>query len=217
MGTLRPGIVDATQAISAASASSRAQLVHIGTCAEYGRCPAPHNEDHTPQPVSPYGVLKLAATQSALAAGATVVRPFRAIGPGDSQSVVVPAARAAKSAQPFAMTEGSQIREWHHVQAIATGIVAAGAHPEARGLVINIGGGETRSVHGVVESIFRAAGSPLDLIQRGAREPRQGEVPRLTGDHTRARSLWGEIQQPSLDETLRETIAWLETARGDAA
>ena len=217
LATLRPGIVDAAEAIATASERCGSHLVHIGTCAEYGRCPAPHREDHTPQPTSTYGQLKLAASQHALAVGGTVVRPFRAIGPGDSQSVVFAAAMAAISGQPFAMTEGSQVREWNHVKAVATGIVTAGAHPEARGLVINIGGGEARSVYGVVESIFRAAGAPTDLIRRGALSPRLGDVQELIGDHTRAEGLWGTIPQPSLDETLRQTIEWLESARGDAA
>ena len=124
---------------------------------------------------------------------------------------------AAISGQPFAMTEGSQVREWNHVKAVATGIVTAGAHPEARGIVVNIGGGEARSVHGVVESIFRAVGAPTDLIRRGELSPRLGDVQELIGDHTRAEGLWGTIPQPSLDETLRQTIEWLESARGDAA
>jgi len=214
---LRSGIVDGTTAMIKAVKRVNAQLVHTGTCAEYGGCEAPYSENQTPQPRSPYGALKWEAAQHVLEAGGTVVRPFRAIGPGDHQSVVASAAIAALNKEAFEMTEGSQVREWNHAQAIAQGIIAAAVHPEAQGQVINIGGGETRSVYGVVETLFRLAGSPTELIKRGARKQRSGEVPLLAGNHQRAETIWGRIPQPSLDETLKQSLLWIQNAHGDAA
>jgi len=213
---LRSGIVDATTAMIEAAQRVNAQLIHAGTCAEYGDCEAPYSESQTPQPHSLYGALKWEATQHVLASGGTVVRPFRAIGPGDHKSVVAAAAIAALNKEAFEMTEGSQVREWNHAQAIAQGIIAAAVHREAQGQVINIGGGETRSVYGVVETLFRLAGSPKDLIKRGARKQRSGEVPLLAGHHQSAQAIWGSVPQPSLDDTLKQSLLWIQKAHGDA-
>ena len=214
---LRSGIVDATASVIDATKTAGARLIHAGTCAEYGSCESPHNEDSPPQPQSPYGELKWMASQLVLAAGGTVLRPFRAIGPGDQNSVVASAATAALNGHEFPMTEGSQVREWNHVKAVAHGFVAAAAHPATGGQIINIGGGETRSVIEVIETVFRLAGAPESLIQRGALAQRKGEVDLLAGNHERAQRLWGTIQQPNLDDTLMQAVNWIKNARGDAA
>ena len=211
------GVVDATTALIAAVDQTPARLVCVGTCAEYGGAPAPYTEDSTPEPRSAYGRAKLAATAAALSAGHTVVRPFRALGPGDTRSVVAAAAQAACSGQPFAMTTGTQVREWNHVSAIAKGIIAAGAHDGAAGQVINLGGGASESVRAVVEQVFAHAGADPSSILIGARDQRPGEVPLLAGHHGRAAALWGTITQPSLSETLAESVHWTRRQMGGAA
>jgi len=147
---------------------------------------------------------------------AVVVRPFRAYGPGDTQSVVAAACRAALTGAPFPMTDGAQVREWNHVDAIAAGILAAGAHPDAAGRVLNLGGGERRSVRGLVEAVYRLAGADPALVQPGALPRRAGEVERFWGDHTAAEALWGPLPHTSLDDGLADTLAW-HRARLDGA
>lgn len=214
---LDAGIVSATSALLSAVKGTRARVVCVGSCAEYGSAPAPYRETISPSPRSAYGRAKLVASTLALAAGHTVVRPFRALGAGDTRSVVAAAAQAALSGQSFEMTTGEQVREWNHVQAIARGIVAAGAHGDAVGQVVNVGGGETASVRSVVEQVFTLAGADHRTLQIGARAQRPGEVPLLSGDHRRARALWGEIPQPSLTETLSEAVHWMRLQQDGAA
>lgn len=214
---LDEGIVKATSALLDAIAGTPARFVYAGSCAEYGRATAPYSERSTPLPGSPYGRAKLAASELVLAAGHTVVRPFRAIGAGDTRSVVAAAARAALSGRPFEMTTGEQVREWNHVRAIAQGIIAAGAHDGAVGRVVNLGGGETASVRAVVEEIFTLAEADHAALKLGARPQRTGEVPLLSGDHQRSRSLWGELPQPTLTETLTEALNWIRQQQDGAA
>lgn len=214
---LREGILDGTAAVASAAMAMGARLVHVGTCDEYGAIEVPYREIDAGLPVSPYAALKAAASAWVLGlsryAGleATVIRPFRGYGPGDLSSLVALAGTAALRGEPFAMTDGAQIREWNAVHALAEGIVAAGAHPDAPGRVINVGGGERASVLTVVQTIFRIAGADPALIQIGALPRRLAEVERLYGDHGLARSLWGEIEQPSLEEGLADTLDWLAT------
>ena len=214
---LREGILDGTAAVAQGCLEVGARLVHIGTCDEYGAIEAPYRETDAGVPGSPYAALKAAASAWVLGLSryggleATVIRPFRGYGPGDQTSVVAQAARAALAGQPFAMTDGAQIREWNAVNALAEAIVVAGAHPGALGRVINAGGGERASVLSVVQTIFRLAGADPGLVAVGALPRRAGEVERLYGDHGLARSLWGEIVQPALEEGLTDTLDWLAT------
>ncbi len=214
LDTLRPGILDASVAIARACLDHGVRLVQVGTCEEYGDGDAPFREDAAARPVSPYSALKAAATHAVLmmtrVAGldATVVRPFRCYGIGDTKSVIAAAAEAALLGRPFPMTDGAQVREWNDVDAVAAGILAAGAHPGARGRVLNLGGGERRSVRGVVAAVFAAAGADPALVQAGALPRRGGEVARFWGDHTASEALWGPLAQAPLDDGLAEVVAW---------
>lgn len=218
--TFRRGIVSGTEAVVGACIDVNAHLIHVGTCAEYGPIATPYREDQTCRPQGLYGTLKHEA--SMMVAGNidldwTIVRPFRAIGPGDESSVVAAAARAAIADEPFEMTDGTQVREWNHVDAVAHGMVAAAAHSGARRRVVNIGGGPRASVHDVVRRTFELAGTNTDRMRVGARPQRRHEVQALFGDHSLAESLWGTVKQPTLDETLHTVLAWQRRQNGGAA
>jgi len=205
----KDAIVSGSEAIADACAHVGSRLVHTGTCAEYGSIPTPYREDQGCQPSGAYGVLKYAATQRIVGSSTlewSVVRPFRALGPGDNNSVVALAARAALRGEPFGMTDGKQVREWNHVDAVAQGIVAAGAHPGAVREVINIGGGPLLSVREMVQRVFQCAGADTDLIRVGERPRRSHEVDTLFGDHSKAVGLWGTIAGPPLEGIIQAVI-----------
>lgn len=215
---LEAGIVAGTAAMAKVTHDLGIPMVHAGTCAEYGDVPSPYREDGPARPVDVYGELKLAATQQALAhPNVAVGRIFRAIGPGDASSVVAAAARAALTRSPFSMTTGEQVREWNHVEAVARGLLALLARPALQGRVVNIGGGPAVAVRAVVEMVFDAAGCERSLMRVGFRPQRSGEVPLLVGDHSLAQSVWGEVDQPSVQETVRDAVEWMRTHLEDAA
>ncbi len=205
----RSAIVDGTTEILNACTKVGARMVHIGTCAEYGLVPTPYKESEECVPVGTYGKLKYEASCRVISAqGLTwsVLRPFRSIGPGDTQSVVALAAHAALQHLPFEMTDGLQVREWNDVRAVAHAVVAAGAHPGAVGQIINVGGGPRMSVRSIVERIFALAGADVSLVRAGARPRRTHEVDSLFGDHSKATGLWGPVEQPELDQLLQQIL-----------
>jgi nucleoside-diphosphate-sugar epimerase len=215
LDTMRSGIVDASIRIAQACAHHGARLVHVGSCAEYGECEAPHSETDVCKPKDPYGILKLEATHAVLERTSqqaiTVVRPFRTIGPGEHRGVVAAACRAALNNQPFPMTDGAQIREWNHVEAISTGIICAGSHPNATGKIINIGGGQKQRVLEMVRTIYTLAGADPARILNGSLERRTHEVEHFWGDHSHSESLWGPLPQPPLHDTLAACLQWFNT------
>ena len=211
---MRRAILEGTVELALACRQVGARLVAVGTCEEYGDGEAPFHEGQAPRPVSPYSAMKAAATHAVTMLTRTtdleavVVRPFRAYGPGDTQSVVAAACAAALTGAAFPMTDGAQVREWNHVEAIATGILAAGAHPDAPGRVLNLGGGERRSVRGLVQTIFQLAGADPALVKPGALPRRAGEVARFWGDHAASEALWGPLPHTPLDDGLADTLGW---------
>jgi nucleoside-diphosphate-sugar epimerase len=210
--TMLEGIVVLTEQLAQSCLQADVQLVHVGTCEEYGDGPAPFHEDQLPQPVSPYSTAKVAATMRVLALHrnhglrATVARPFLTYGPGQGEARLIPAAIAAALArEPFPMTEGTQTREVNYVDDIAAGLMACAA-PEAVGRILNIGGGPELTVYALVQRIFEAVGADPALVQRGALPSRSGETARFVGNHRRARLLLGHAPGVTLDEGLRRTI-----------
>ena len=211
---LRRGILDATVAVAAACLQRGVRLVHVGTCAEYGAHAPPIGEDAVLWPASPYAALKAAASQWVLGLTrttdlqATVVRPFRAYGPHDRSSVMAQAFRAALSGAALPLSDGAQVREWNDADAIAYGILCAAVHPEARGQVLNLGGGPRLSVRAVVEAIFAVAEADPALLRFGALPRRPDDAPAFFGDHARATALWGPLPHPDLDRSLHDTLLW---------
>lgn len=215
---LRPGILDATVAVAEAARACGARLVQVGTCEEYAGGEVPYAESQPPRPTSPYSALKAAATAWVLALHhahglpVTVVRPFRAYGPGEARGLVPEACRAALAGRPLPMTDGAQVREWNHVDAIASGLVAVAAHPDTVGRVLNLGGGPRLSVRELVARIYALAGADPALVQAGALPRRPGEVDRFWGEHSATTALLGPLPHPDLDQGLAETLAWYRQA-----
>jgi UDP-glucose 4-epimerase len=210
---LRRGILDATVEISEAALRGGHRLVVAGTCEEYGDGRVPCREEQAPRPVSPYSALKAAATawvQSLCTLGlqATVLRPFRAYGPRDEQSLVGQACRAALEGRVLELSDGAQTREWNAAEDLALGMIEAAACPGAIGRVINLGGGPEATVRQVVEQIWDLAGADPALLRFGARPRRPGELDRFCADVSLAQQLWGGIAHRPLEEGLAELLAW---------
>ena len=217
---LASAIVGGTRQVAASCLAAGTRLLVAGTCDEYGDGPAPFVEDQPPQPVSPYSQAKAQATFEVLeqiqceGLRATVVRPFLTYGPGQSGPRLVPSAiDAALSRTPFSMTDGTQTREFTHVDDMARALVSA-CVPEAVGLLLNLGSGDEHTVHHVVQRIFALCGAPLSLVQSGSLPRRHGEVDRFVGDHSRARAVLSFRPRIPLDAGLQDTI---NARRGHAA
>lgn len=213
--SLRAGILDATAAVAQACQQHGARLLHVGTCAEYGDHTAPFHEDMPPRPTSPYAALKSAATQWVLSLSRTgalvagVVRPFRVIGPRDQSSVVWAAMQAVRRGETMRLTDGEQVREWNDATAMAHGLLAAAAHPNAVGQVLNLGGGARLSVRSIVEHAVQIANGDLHQMRFGAIPRRPKEVALFCGDHRRAEALWGPLPHPPIEQTLHHAFQWM--------
>jgi nucleoside-diphosphate-sugar epimerase len=192
------------------------RFVYASSSSLYGdNVSIPMREDALPQPVSPYGVTKLAAEQLCYlyhvnhAVPTTSVRYFTVYGPRQRPDMAFNRfIRAALSGSPITLYgDGEQTRDFTFVADAVTATVAAGDRG-VPGRAYNIGGGSRVSVNWVLEIIGRLAGRPLDV----RREPAQkGDMRDTYADTTLARADLGFSPTVTLEEGIEAEYRWLST------
>ncbi|WP_404371415.1 NAD-dependent epimerase/dehydratase family protein [Sphingomonas sp. MMS24-J45] len=150
------------------------RFVQAGSMAEYGYS-GRHAEDAPCRPVSVYGRAKLAASLAVLEAcaasgiDATVARIFGAYGPGENERRLFPQILAARyHDRPIDLSDGSQLRDFIHVDDVCTAIVRLIALPMPLQPVYNVGTGHAVSVRMAVERIAREAEITASRLHFGA-------------------------------------------------
>ena len=209
--------VDASQQLlEACVGRSLHRFVYASSSSLYGdNVMIPMREDALPQPVSPYGVTKLAAEQLCYlyhvnhGVPATSVRYFTVYGPRQRPDMAFNRfIQASLDGRPITLYgDGEQTRDFTFVTDAVAATIAAGDRG-VRGRAYNIGGGSRVSVNHVLEIIGRVAGKPLDV----RREPAQkGDMRDTFADTTLARADIGFSPAVSLEEGIEAEYRWLLT------
>jgi UDP-glucose 4-epimerase len=192
------------------------RFVHASSSSVYGdRAPIPMREDALPQPVSPYGVTKMAAEQLGYLyhvnyqLPVVAMRYFTVYGPRQRPDMAFHRfIRAALGGEPITLYgDGGQTRDFTFVSDAVAATVAAGE----RGVVgrsYNIGGGSRVSMHDVIRIIEGVAGHPLTVN----REPVQkGDMRDTYADTSLARQDLGFLPKVPLDEGIQAEYRWLSS------
>lgn len=197
-----------------------AGVVGLGSAEEYGELEGRLREDMAPgQKLSAYGQAKHAADQAleawARGAGRKAVwlRPFVVYGPGQGGNMAIPfALRCARERSPGDFSEGSQFRDFVHVDDVAEGIAAATLGLPAMKsafAVCNLGRGEPVRLRDVLERIAVQTNSQ-DLFRFGARPMRPGEPQEQFADVAKAADLFAWRAripwQQGIDVLCRESV-----------
>ena len=189
------------------------RLVGCGTCFEYDLGFDFLSEDSTPlRPRTLYGVAKNATRQllekfcqeSSMSFAWT--RFFYLYGPGEKKERLVPSViRALLKGEPARCGNGTQIRDYLHVEdlAAATWAVARSQHEGP----VNIASGRAVSMRSLVETVARQVGGH-SRIEWGVYPENPLDPPILTADVRRLRQATGWEPRLSLKEGLRDTIEW---------
>jgi UDP-glucose 4-epimerase len=200
-------------------AAAEAQVVFSSTGgAIYGECERPAREDDPRRPLSPYGVAKLAAEEylagwNRLHGTVHSVRRFANVyGPrqeaGLEGGVVAIFLNAmADGGETAIYGDGSQTRDFVHVDDVVAGLLAAPGRPG----VFNIGSGVETTVAELHELCRKVSGDGRPPREAPARE---GDIHRSVLDVSLAESELGWRPQLSLEEGLRRTWEWVEKERG---
>ena len=212
------------------------KFVATGTVCAYPKfTPVPFKEDdlwngYPEETNAPYGLAKKMmlvqsqAYREQYGFNSIFLLPANLYGPGDNfdleTSHVVPAlirkcvdARRARVSFIEVWGSGKPSREFLYVEDCAEGIVrAAEAYNESD--PVNLGNGCEVMIKDLVEMIARLTGFEGEIRWQANRPDGQ---PRRQLDTTRARERFGFQARTSLEDGLRKTIDWYETAFGPAA
>jgi nucleoside-diphosphate-sugar epimerase len=192
------------------------RFVYASSSSVYGDHVAiPMRENALPQPVSPYGVTKLAAEQLCYlyhvnhGVPTSSLRYFTVYGPRQRPDMgfhkFLTAAIAGDPIHLFG--DGEQTRDFTFVRDAVAATAAAGDRG-VPGRSYNIGGGSRVSINQVLDIIGRVVGRSLDV----RREPAQkGDMRDTFADTTLARADLGFAPTVSLEDGIEAEYRWLST------
>jgi nucleoside-diphosphate-sugar epimerase len=187
-------------------------VVMTGTCFEYDTDAGILREDGPVRPVTIYSAAKLAMSMlgqiraAQLGIGFTWARLFYLYGPFEDERRLVPAEiRALLAGREFPATSGTQVRDYLHVEDVASGLSALAVQKVAG--TYNVCSGVEVTIAGLVSEVARIAGRP-DLIRLGAVPQRPGDPEFICGDNSRLVSATGWKPSHPLAEGLASTVAW---------
>jgi nucleoside-diphosphate-sugar epimerase len=181
----------------------------------YGNgCKSAIAETSPTEPISPYGVSKLAAEKLCLAYSVsfdvtcTALRFFTVYGPRQRPDMAIQRLLlAAKSGQPFELFgDGSQAREFTYVQDVAEAVAAVVETELESGTILNVGGGRPVSMNTLITCVERVSGKSINVIRS---ETQKGDVRVTWSDSSRARTLLGWSPATPLEIGLRQQYEWI--------
>ncbi len=211
--------INATQIIleAAKDAPNLKRLVYASTSSVYGNAETfPTPETVCPQPVSPYGITKLAAERLGklyhqnFGVPCVYLRYFTVYGPRQRPDMAFHKFfKWILQDEPISIYgDGQQTRDFTFVSDAVAANLAAGTVPEAVGEVFNIGGGSRVVLAKVINMMEEIVGRP---IKRNFVEKARGDARHTSADVSKAKKILGYQPQVSLKEGLQREWEWLKS------
>ena len=193
------------------------RVVFSSSSSVYGtRRELPVTEDQAPDPLSPYGVAKLAAERYCVSFSrvyesfeSVVVRYFNVFGPRQSPlsqyAAVIPLFITAIAAgKPIRIDgDGEQSRDFTYVANVVDGTMRAADAAGASGRIFNVAASAPVTVNHVAETIGRILDRP---VEKEFAPPRAGDIRDSWADIGRARESFGWEPSIGLEDGLRLTV-----------
>jgi nucleoside-diphosphate-sugar epimerase len=179
----------------------------------------PTPEDHPPDPISPYGVAKLAAERYCVSFSrvyesfeTVVLRYFNVFGPRQSPfsqySAAIPLfITAIDAGRPVDVYgDGEQSRDFTYVGNVVDATLRAGEAAGASGEIFNIAAGSPVSVNRMADTIGEILGKP---VEKRYLPPRAADIRDSWADLDKSERLLGYRPQIEFEDGLRRTIDFL--------
>ncbi len=211
--------INATQIIleAAKDAPNLKRLVYASTSSVYGNAETfPTPETICPQPVSPYGITKLAAERLGklyhqnFGVPCVYLRYFTVYGPRQRPDMAFHKFfKWILQDEPISIYgDGQQTRDFTFVSDAIAANLAAGTVPEAVGEVFNIGGGSRVVLAEVINMMEEIVGRP---IKKNFVEKARGDARHTSADVSKAQKILGYQPQVSLKEGLQREWEWVKS------
>ena len=200
--------------LEAARERGVARFVYASSSSVYGDTDElPMRETGRPQPLSPYGVTKLAAEHLCQLYHANFglptvsLRYFTVYGPRQRPDMAFHRfIRALLCGEPLPVYgNGEQTRDFTYIDDIVGANLAA-MRCDAAGVVLNIGGGSRVTLNHVLELLGEITGKPVTIDRQGTQ---YGDVRHTWADTLAAQRLLGYAPRCTLADGLRAEVRWL--------
>ncbi len=198
------------------------RVVFAGSSSVYGdQAVLPKREDMPTKPMTPYALQKLVSEQYGQMFtrlyGLEVVttRYFNVFGPrqdpGSPYSGVISLFIKAllEGTRPVIYGDGGQTRDFTFVTNVVDGVLRAAVTPGVGGEVFNVATGGRVSLNELLATLKTILGSNVEPIYE---EGRMGDVRDSQADIAKAERLLGYHPTVTLEDGLRQTVAWFRSA-----
>jgi UDP-glucose 4-epimerase len=193
------------------------RVVYASSSSIYGnQAELPLRESMAPDPISPYGVAKLAAERYCVSFSrvyhsfeTVVLRYFNVFGPRQDPrsqyAAVVPLfISAISSGEPVTIfDDGDQSRDFTYVTNVVQANLLAAEAKGVSGMIFNVSAGTPATVNQLADTIGSLLEQP---VERRYLPPRPGDLRDSWADVRQARELLGWEARIGLEEGLRLTI-----------
>jgi UDP-glucose 4-epimerase len=201
------------------------RVVYTSSSSVYGSsAQLPAREDAAPDPLSPYGVAKLAAERYCISFSrvyerfeSVVVRYFNVFGPSQSPfsqyAAVVPLfITAIADGRPVTIEgDGEQRRDFTYVENVVDGTLRAADTSGVSGRIFNLAASAPATVNELADTIGAVLGRP---VERASAPARAGDIRNSWADIDAARETLGYEPSVGLEDGLRRTVEYLKRRRG---
>ena len=214
----RNNILVTQRLLETAKSSQIKRLVYASSSSIYGDSPElPLRESARPQPVSPYGVTKLAAEHLCYlyhvnyGVPTVSLRYFTVYGPRQRPDMAFNKfIRAALSGGEILIHgDGEQTRDFTYITDICNANLLAARTDAAVGRIFNVGGGSRVTVNHVLDVLSGLCGERVKVRHI---EDQKGDVRHTLSDTTAAHETLGYYTQVPVEEGLAREFAWLKAS-----
>jgi NAD dependent epimerase/dehydratase len=204
--------------LSAARKNGVSKFVHTSTSEVYGTARyVPISEAHPLQGQSPYSASKIGADKIAESfyrsfdLPVATIRPFNTYGPRQSARAVIPTIiTQTLTGDEIRLGSLRPTRDFTFVKDTVEGFLRVAESTRTVGEEMNIGSDHEISIGALAQKIIEIVGRSVRVVEESQRlRPEKSEVQRLWADTQKARELLGWSPQTSLDDGLRQTVAWI--------
>lgn len=192
------------------------KFIYASSAAVYGNPEyTPMDEKHPTNPISPYGISKLAGEKyshayfSEYGINSTVLRIFNTYGPRQPRYVMFDLLNKLHedSSRLEVLGTGKQVRDYCYVSDVVNAFTLA-ADKSPPGSIFNIAGGETITIRDVAMKLVKISGLQSITAINYTGESWKGDISILISDISKARKLLGFEPKINLEEGLLKLREW---------
>jgi UDP-glucose 4-epimerase len=192
-------------------------VIYASSAAIYGEPEyTPIDESHPTNPISPYGISKLAGEKYCLAyfreqrVKTTILRIFNTYGPRQPRYIMFDLVKKLSddANKLEVLGTGKQVRDYCYVSDTVNAFILA-AENSAWGKIYNVAGGNPISISEVVRLIVATLGLGTKTEIHYTGESWKGDIFKLSADISKIKRELGFEPQVSLEEGLQRFIRWL--------